>query len=190
VYSAAPRYRLLLSGSAIDESPGWAEVDSGEALPAKTWSHVAMSSDGDKLRLYVNGELIDTGSAREAAESEGDLYLGCFPGAEEFFDGRIDEVRITTGRWVGRGRVGSVDTDFLSDPERTGVFNPFRGAGRPEGRVRLQPPRPLVRLAAQSPGGWRATKPAVSVPARCQRGPVPCSSPTVSQRRPAISAKV
>jgi hypothetical protein len=45
-----------LEGFVVDGSPGWAEVDSGEALPNKTWSHVAMTSDGDKLRLYVDGE--------------------------------------------------------------------------------------------------------------------------------------
>jgi hypothetical protein len=83
-----------LEGFVTDEEPGWAEVSSHEPLPSKTWTHVAFTSDGAHLRLYVNGELVDQGSARDVKESEGPLYLGCFPGSEQFFKGKIDEVRI------------------------------------------------------------------------------------------------
>jgi len=83
-----------LEGFVANESPGWSEVTSGEALPAKAWSHIAFTDDGAHLRLYVNGELLDTSSAREVEESEGPLYLGCWPSEGEHFDGRIDEVRV------------------------------------------------------------------------------------------------
>ncbi len=83
-----------LEGFVADESEEWSEVKSGEALPAKTWSHVAFTSDGAYLRLYVDGQLVDTENASEIASSEGPLYLGCWPSEGEHFEGRIDEVRI------------------------------------------------------------------------------------------------
>ena len=56
----------------------------------------------------------------------------------------------------GGGRVGSVDIDFLSGPERTGSFNaPSAEQVAEEAALRQQPPRPLVR---------RLTPPKASVP--------------------------
>ena len=69
-------------------------MSSGEALPPKAWSHVAFTSDGAHLRLYVNGDLVDTASAGEIGESEGPLYLGCWPEQSDYFEGKIDEVRV------------------------------------------------------------------------------------------------
>ncbi len=46
----------------------------------------------------------------------------------------------------GEGRIGSVDIDFLSGPERTGHFNaPSPRADGPKEPLRRHPPRPLVR---------------------------------------------
>ena len=46
----------------------------------------------------------------------------------------------------GDGRVGRVDIDFLSGPEKTGTFQPpSDGARRGEGALRLEPPRAVVR---------------------------------------------
>jgi RHS repeat-associated protein len=83
-----------LEGFIADEPWEWTEVSSPEVMPAKTWTHVAMSSDGTYLRLYVNGKLIDTGSAKSAMESDGPLEIGCAKTFSEFFDGLIDEVRV------------------------------------------------------------------------------------------------
>lgn len=70
------------------------EVSSSETLPAETWSHVAMTSDGEELSLYVNGELVDSEATTSAQPSQGDLEIGCNRGLEQYFAGRIDEVRI------------------------------------------------------------------------------------------------
>ncbi|HET7445015.1 MAG TPA: LamG-like jellyroll fold domain-containing protein [Solirubrobacterales bacterium] len=87
-----------LEGFLADEPWEWSEVQSPEVMPAKTWTHVAMTSDGIHLRLYVNGKLVDSGSARAAMESNGPLQIGCAKTADhsfnEYFDGKIDEVRI------------------------------------------------------------------------------------------------
>jgi Concanavalin A-like lectin/glucanases superfamily len=81
-------------GFISEDGTEWAEVASEEALPEKQWTHLALSSDGEILRLYIDGELIDTSSAVEAAESEGPLLIGCSKVFEEAFAGKIDEVRI------------------------------------------------------------------------------------------------
>jgi concanavalin A-like lectin/glucanase superfamily protein/VCBS repeat protein len=64
------------------------------ALPKDgTWSHVAVTSDGTTLRLYVGGELKAEAPALVLKATSGVLEIGhsVFSG---YFDGRIDEVRI------------------------------------------------------------------------------------------------
>ena len=83
-----------LEGFVSKEWPEWAEVESPGPLAGNTWSHVAFTSDGAHLRLYVNGALVDTGPAGEIGESEGPLNLGCWPENNEHYKGKIDEVRV------------------------------------------------------------------------------------------------
>jgi hypothetical protein len=68
-----------------------------EALTEKAWSHIAATNDGAHLRLYVNGELVDTGPADDVkAGGEGPLTIGGNEAFEEgeYFSGKIDEVRV------------------------------------------------------------------------------------------------
>lgn len=65
------------------------------ALPANQWTHVAGSYDGANLRLYVNGTPVATQA------QTGSLQVNAFPlriggntYGNEFFPGRIDDVRI------------------------------------------------------------------------------------------------
>jgi hypothetical protein len=103
------------------------------------WSHVAFTSDGAHLSLYVNGELVDTASSREVAESEGPLYLGCGKNYGYAFEGRLDEVRIYD-RALDGGEISAtmspmqeVDTDesFGLEPTEAllaGSINPHGAA--------------------------------------------------------------
>jgi Concanavalin A-like lectin/glucanases superfamily len=82
----------ILDGKEIDSHA----VD-GEALPLHAWSHIAVTNDGNKIRLYVNGELADTGwSSDVKAGGEGPLAIGGNEAFEEgeYFSGKIDEVRV------------------------------------------------------------------------------------------------
>ena len=52
----------------------------------------------------------------------------------------------------------------------------------------MQQAQAAIESPDQSPGTCRATKPFGYASYGCQRGPEPRASPTVSQRRPAITA--
>ena len=81
VRSAAPAQPLDARGTA--------------ALPLNAWTHLAATHDGTTLRLYVNG--VQVGSQAVAGAlltSTGALRIGGNSIWGEFFQGRIDEVRV------------------------------------------------------------------------------------------------
>ncbi|GEM_PF-5950555 len=63
-------------------------------LPQEAWSHLALTSDGDEMRLYVDGELVDTEDSVAVKKTDGALQIGGNEVFGEHFDGRIDEVRL------------------------------------------------------------------------------------------------
>ncbi|MBY0373616.1 MAG: DUF1929 domain-containing protein, partial [Bryobacteraceae bacterium] len=70
-------------------------ASSGTALPANTWSHVAMTYNGSSIVLFVNGVARTTLNAAGAAPvTGGALSIGGNSVWGEFFNGRIDEIRI------------------------------------------------------------------------------------------------
>jgi hypothetical protein len=67
----------------------------GSTLAANTWIHLTGTYDGAVLRYYANGTLAaSTNAAGSIATSTGALRIGGNSLWGEFFDGRIDEVRI------------------------------------------------------------------------------------------------
>jgi hypothetical protein len=50
--------------------------DFSAKLPNKAWSHLAITSDGSSLRIYVNGVLKETRVAMKAGATEGPLTIG------------------------------------------------------------------------------------------------------------------
>ncbi len=64
------------------------------SLPTGSWSHLAFTSDGTTLRLYVNGEQVGSAAAIAAAATTIPLTLGHGVVLNSYFDGKIDEVRI------------------------------------------------------------------------------------------------
>ena len=70
------------------------KVTGSEDLPKGSWSHLALTYDGEDLRLYVNGEVVDTTESWGLIGKEGDLRIGCAPKWKDGFTGKIDEIRI------------------------------------------------------------------------------------------------
>jgi glucose/arabinose dehydrogenase/PKD repeat protein len=64
-------------------------------LAANAWTHLAATYDGTTLRLYVNGTQVSSVARSGAiATSNGVLSIGGDPLYGQFFEGRIDDVRI------------------------------------------------------------------------------------------------
>lgn len=71
-------------------------TDTGNALPANTWSHLAATYDGSDLALYVDGVLADSTAASGAISTNNFLWtIGRNADASSgHFAGRVDEVKI------------------------------------------------------------------------------------------------
>ncbi|MCC6818547.1 MAG: T9SS type A sorting domain-containing protein [Bacteroidia bacterium] len=75
----------------------WHEITTtNTVLSLNTWQHVAGTFDGNKMRLYLNGVLIDSlafnGSISKTTANN--LYLGAHVTYSRFYQGQIDEVKI------------------------------------------------------------------------------------------------
>ncbi|CRK59608.1 Cytochrome c551/c552 [Alloactinosynnema sp. L-07] len=71
------------------------DVTGPTALPANTWSHLAMTYDGTTMRLYVNGTQVATAPQTAAAlTSASPLRLGGNTIWSEWFSGQLDNIRI------------------------------------------------------------------------------------------------
>lgn len=77
----------------------WTEsyAEANSSTPLNAWTHLALTSDGVHIRLYVNGELAEENPAIKVKAATGNLKIGgteTFTGAAEYFSGKIDEVRL------------------------------------------------------------------------------------------------
>lgn len=99
--SGAPGYALYASYSGepagrTREASGGSMVSGFPELPEEAWSHLAFTSDGTDLRLYVDGELRATSPAKAAEATTLPLKIGqgTYAGLNASFGGLIDEVRL------------------------------------------------------------------------------------------------
>jgi hypothetical protein len=104
VESGGPGYALFGGGEVSGHPEGflsegnWVHgyVYDPQPIPLNSWSDIAVTSDGSKLRLYVNGVQVGEHAATGIVAGKGPLTIG---GAEPFaegehYDGKIDEVRV------------------------------------------------------------------------------------------------
>ncbi len=107
------------------------------ALPTNRWVHLAGVYDGAELRLYVDGELIDTqaGSGTRKTNNLPLIIGGDVDGngaATSLFDGRLDELRLSVvARYTGE-RFTPARRHATDD--RTLLLLPFDGSGHPRAR--------------------------------------------------------
>ena len=82
-------------GGQFGSTDAWVSAPAGNALPVGVWSHVALTFDGSQLRLFVNG--VQRASAARSgalAVSSSPLWIGGNSPYGEYFNGRIDDVRV------------------------------------------------------------------------------------------------
>jgi hypothetical protein len=118
-------YFLYEGGSVSDRPAGAASEDqelvhADDPLPARTWSHVALVFTGGRTYLYVDGELVDNGAAEPVVTEEGELEIGGSTDTSDYFDGRIDEVRV-----YGRGLSPAEVATDMEAPIQTPKHGPI-----------------------------------------------------------------
>ena len=70
-------------------------VSGSSALPVNTWTHVALTWDGAILRLWVNGAQVASAAQGGVLETNSSpLRIGGNVPYGEFFQGRLDEIRV------------------------------------------------------------------------------------------------
>jgi hypothetical protein len=70
-------------------------VSGNNVLPLNTWSHLAATYSGSILRLFVNGVEVDAENVGGTISvSTGAFAIGANVARREFFNGRLDEVRV------------------------------------------------------------------------------------------------
>jgi len=86
--------RKLKFGSANQNE--WRELDSSQRISTDRWQFITATYDGQKQRLYLNGQLIaQQNFAGNLASSSSDLFIGKLSyGWDGLFKGKMDELRI------------------------------------------------------------------------------------------------
>jgi hypothetical protein len=83
------------AGGYVADASAERAVRVAQTLPLNTWSHVATTYDGTTLRLFINGTQVGSlAVAGPIAVGTGALSIGGNPVWGEWFQGRMDEVRI------------------------------------------------------------------------------------------------
>ena len=95
-------YALYANDADANKPAGYVRIDDEDEevrgrrrLTSGVWTHLAMTYDGTMMRLFVNGEEVESRKRTGAAEvSAGKLRIGGNLVWGEWFRGQIDDVRI------------------------------------------------------------------------------------------------
>jgi hypothetical protein len=99
----AKAFQLLIEDAELRasiETPSLARLELSAPVVANRWQHVALTREGDTVRLFVNGELGDSADAiGPIPSSDVTLLVGAANLAYEtsYFVGHIDEFRLVMG---------------------------------------------------------------------------------------------
>ena len=120
-YFLSVRNNVLEGG--IYAGPGWIHVNGTSKLEVEKWHHVALTYNGSFVKVYLNGledgSEIKTGSILVTSQG---LHMGWGePGHNQYFNGTIDEVRISN---ISRASFNISEENSLED--RVSVLEAWR----------------------------------------------------------------
>ncbi len=153
----------------VHSSAGEQYVASASAVAVGSWSHVAMTYDGSRIDVYVNGSAVASHPASGAVDASTDaLQIGGNAGSAEWFAGAIDEVRVYN-RALSSPEIAADMAERLGGPSAVAPANQQAPvvSGTPEVKSTL----------SASPGSWSGTAPMSFTYAwfRCDAGGSSCS---------------
>jgi PKD repeat protein len=114
----SPRPAAYISIGRDHSTPG-----SG-ALPTNTWSHLAATYDGARLRLFVNGVETSTTVSGSIEQSGQPLRIGGNAVWGEYFKGLIDEVRVYNRPLSAVEIRADMDAPVRTTSDSIGTFRP------------------------------------------------------------------
>lgn len=95
--TSGPGYTLYKTGSnTINLYGSGSVITNTTVLTTSTWYHIAVTYDGTNTRIFVNGTLEATAAAN-ITDGGTSLIIGSRTGGSAFFNGYIDDLRITKG---------------------------------------------------------------------------------------------
>ena len=85
---------IRLNGPLVISQPWMPLID--------VWYHIALTRSGTEVRLFVDGQLLGSGSSSAAIGNDRPLTLGASVNPSLFFQGYLDEIRIIKGtaKWT------------------------------------------------------------------------------------------
>ncbi|CAG0951391.1 MAG: hypothetical protein OIN86_08545 [Candidatus Methanoperedens sp.] len=113
-------------------------LGSSNKVPANTWTHVAVTSDGNTIRMYINGNLDPNTAVSPAGgiyASNANLHLGAWQysstGKIAYFSGSLDEVKIYNRALS----TSEILADYKGDNISLDTIPPIRSIGQPSGTI-------------------------------------------------------
>jgi RHS repeat-associated protein len=92
-------YEIAIAGTVqwaiANTVPGWAWINTGYVVSLNQWTHIALVYDGTAVKTYANGALVHTYAASgPISQTTNDFRIGGRQCCPQFFQGRLDEVRV------------------------------------------------------------------------------------------------
>src|SRR6266513_617038 len=99
------------------------------ALAVNTWTHVALTYDGAAIRLFVNGTQVATAAQTGTLQTNASpLRIGGNVPYGEYFQGRLDEVRIYNRALSASEIQGDMAVGVSAGPPRLVIVHPAAGS--------------------------------------------------------------
>jgi hypothetical protein len=103
-------------------------ITAPSAIPVNTWTHLAVTYDGTNLRLFVNAAQVGITPGNGSIETNTNpLRIGGNSPYGEYFQGRIDDVRIYNRRQTAAEIQSDMAVDVAAIPPRLVLLQPAGG---------------------------------------------------------------